>query len=457
MNHQLHIEVATLTATENPIPPEKIKAALEAILNSKHFAQAPRKRRFVELICEYYLAGRAHELHEYLIGREVYERNDNYNPADDPIVRVGAHDVRKRLEQYYQHEGLHDEVQLEIPVGKYEPVFRYSTPENTLPESSPEGISLPANNQVAVNKHQWKWWSGAIGGGLVIVLFAIWLTQFFDLNLLKIVRTNSTAEQQIYAPVWNPFLKSEDPTILVLSNPAVYVLTNQEDPKRAQQQAIQLSEKQAQKLRESLQAANVKVLDSPNPLSLHLSLTDYTGIGEAISINRLTDLFRSQNLGLTLKQSRNLTAEDLKDRNLIMLGGVSSNVWSGKLLVKEDFYLAPNGTLANRNPQPGEQLEYRTKFDEQTGRILEDYALITVKPASQRKNTMMILEGICGISMGAATDAITGKSYLNEVNRMLKNVSNPKYYQVLLRVGIENQIPTTITPLSVHALNADEF
>jgi hypothetical protein len=41
---------------------------------------------------------RAPELNEYLIGREVYSRDDSYDPATDPIVRVGAHSVREKLE-----------------------------------------------------------------------------------------------------------------------------------------------------------------------------------------------------------------------------------------------------------------------------------------------------------------------------------------------------------------------
>src|SRR5499433_1688852 len=107
-----------------PISPDDIRQTLDRILNSRHFSQAPKKRKFVQLICDYHLAGRAKEINEHLIGLEVYERNDHYNPAEDPVVRVAAHDIRKRLEQYYLHEGRNDEIRLEIPIGSYEPVFK---------------------------------------------------------------------------------------------------------------------------------------------------------------------------------------------------------------------------------------------------------------------------------------------------------------------------------------------
>src|SRR5262249_55917888 len=68
-------------------------------------------------------SGRGAELNEYLIGREVFDRDDSYNPATDPIVRVGAHGVREKLALYYQKEGVEDEFRIEIPVGSYEPIF----------------------------------------------------------------------------------------------------------------------------------------------------------------------------------------------------------------------------------------------------------------------------------------------------------------------------------------------
>ena len=47
----------------------------------------------------------------------------------------------------------------------------------------------------------------------------------------------------------------------------------------------------------------------------------YTGTGEAIGLYRLTDYFRSAGRSILLKQSRTLSAEDLKNHNLILLGG----------------------------------------------------------------------------------------------------------------------------------------
>src|SRR5215510_14185802 len=147
MEQKFITEHQTSTGIGLSIPPEEIRRALDRILNSKHFSQAPKKRRFVQLICDYHLAGRAKEINEHLIGLEVYERNDRYSPAEDPVVRVAAHDVRKRLEQYYLHEGSNDEVRLEIPIGSYEPVFK---PASDIPAET-EALSAGAHTLSVVH------------------------------------------------------------------------------------------------------------------------------------------------------------------------------------------------------------------------------------------------------------------------------------------------------------------
>jgi len=446
------------TETGVPISDEEIRRTLDRILNSKHFSQAPKKRAFMELICDYYLAGRAKEINEHLIGLEVYERNDHYSPAEDPVVRVAAHDIRKRLEQYYLHEGLNDEVRLDIPIGSYEPVFKLASGVPAEAETLSAGAhALPAIQERSPQSSQsrnggWPGWRVWAIGGLAVVAII-----FFAINAWrKSQESGLTAERQIYNPVWGPFFTSEDPTIQVLSNPPVYVLVNAADPQVIHDKSIELPKESAKKLFDLLRQISQNEPEYSTPPRLNLSPVSHTGIGEAIGAHLITSLFRNRGLGITLKQSRNLTGEDLKDRNLIMLGGRWSNAWAGKLPVKEDFHFTPKISVANHNPQPGEQTEYRTKFDEQTGQILEDYALITVKPSTQSKNTIMALEGLRGVGTGAAAELITNKIHLAEINQRLRRLAGPNglpyYYQILLKAEVENNVATKLSLLAVHTI-----
>lgn len=102
----------------------EVQAALEHILRSKHFAQAPRLSAFLRLVVEKTLRGEADDIKEYLIGAEVYERGQNYDPRVDSIVRVEANRLRARLRTYYGTDGTGDTLRIELLKGSYVLVFR---------------------------------------------------------------------------------------------------------------------------------------------------------------------------------------------------------------------------------------------------------------------------------------------------------------------------------------------
>src|SRR5690349_1200505 len=87
-----------------PVEPAEVRQALERILSSRYFVNAHKKKAFLQLICDLYLDGRAHEVNEYRLGFEVFDRESSYSPSADPIVRVVAHEIRKKLDLYYLNE-----------------------------------------------------------------------------------------------------------------------------------------------------------------------------------------------------------------------------------------------------------------------------------------------------------------------------------------------------------------
>jgi hypothetical protein len=462
MQHKARHEYRALHPSDEQISPEDIRQAVELILNSRHFSHAPMKRKFVQTICDYHLNNRAAELSEYLIGREVYERNERYSPSEDPVVRVAAHDVRKRLEQYYQNEGKEDPVRLEIPLGSYEPVFKQNL-KNAEPAPSP--ASMEAGSQtspplVSIQPQEAKThdkaerrrsllWAGGILACCVLLIAASRFLPTVFLQLSEKLTSNARPQ----SAVWDPFLTSPNSTILVLSNPPVFSAINKSDPEVLRKNAMPLAPKQADEL---LKLTREKGPVPAGSYQIHLSAVGYTGVGEAIGVHKITDFFRIHGLGVNLKQSRTLSAEDLKDHNFVLLGSPMSNDWSGKLPVKEDFHFTQNATLANRSPRPGEQAEYGTRFDERSGNILEDYALVTVKPTTQHNGLMMILGGIRDVGTGAAAEYVTNKASIEELNRRIEQIGDglnrPRYYQALLKVAVDNNLPTKISLLTVHEI-----
>ncbi len=97
------------------------------ILRSRAFIQSHRIRRFLKFIVEESLLGQPHRLKEYVIGLEVFDRRDAFDPRVDSIVRVEARRLRSKLEEYYVAEGHDDQVRILLRKGSYVPVFEYRT------------------------------------------------------------------------------------------------------------------------------------------------------------------------------------------------------------------------------------------------------------------------------------------------------------------------------------------
>lgn len=60
---------------------------------------------------------------QYAIGVKVFGYASDFNPQYNPAVRVQAGRLRNALNRYYQQEGVHDPIRIDIPKGTYVPAF----------------------------------------------------------------------------------------------------------------------------------------------------------------------------------------------------------------------------------------------------------------------------------------------------------------------------------------------
>jgi len=101
-----------------------VREQLQRILASATFQQVDRLKRFLTFIVGEALSGRRNELKEYVIGVQVFGKEDSFDPRTDPIVRVQARRLRAKLVRYYREEGRADEWIVELPKGGYAPTFK---------------------------------------------------------------------------------------------------------------------------------------------------------------------------------------------------------------------------------------------------------------------------------------------------------------------------------------------
>jgi adenylate cyclase len=102
---------------------EEILAAVHRIAASDMLRNSPRLVAFLRYIVEETLRGEGARIKSYAIGVEALGRDSDFDPHDDPIVRVEAGRLRRALEHYYAGPGARDEVVIGLPRGHYVPTF----------------------------------------------------------------------------------------------------------------------------------------------------------------------------------------------------------------------------------------------------------------------------------------------------------------------------------------------
>lgn len=113
-----------------------ITGQLDRILGSTWFRTSPRCSTLLRHTVEKAIQGQAGQLHERLIGAEAFHRRPGYDSDADPVVRIAAGEVRRRLAQYYSEPKNVGQIRIELPIGSYLPIFH-------LPCQEEAAASLP--------------------------------------------------------------------------------------------------------------------------------------------------------------------------------------------------------------------------------------------------------------------------------------------------------------------------
>jgi Malectin domain len=117
------------------------RAEVDGILSSGVFGRMNNHVRLLTFVCEKYFEGAIDEIKEYSIAVHALGRPESFDPQVDTIVRVTAHALRRRLEDYYRSAGAEHAVRICLPPGHYVPKFIHTseleatTSESKLDES----------------------------------------------------------------------------------------------------------------------------------------------------------------------------------------------------------------------------------------------------------------------------------------------------------------------------------
>ncbi len=106
------------------VSPEAVQSEVERILASKKFGRSKQLRKLLQFTVEQTLQGHADVLKEYVIGTEVLNKPESYDPRRDSLVRVMASRLRMKLKEYYNNGGAEDPLVIHLPKGQYVPRFQ---------------------------------------------------------------------------------------------------------------------------------------------------------------------------------------------------------------------------------------------------------------------------------------------------------------------------------------------
>jgi hypothetical protein len=174
-------EVTALFPVPAPGPDRAaVREQLERILASPLFRNSKRYPSLLRYVVEQVLDGHGSELKERTLGIEVFGRTPDYDTNLDPVVRISAAEIRKRIAQYYHEAGREEELRIDLPLGSYVPEFRFSAAKLKAAEPPlPAAVPLPREPvheppPVRQSASRWRTVSAVLAIALVAVTFT-WL------------------------------------------------------------------------------------------------------------------------------------------------------------------------------------------------------------------------------------------------------------------------------------------
>jgi hypothetical protein len=355
---------------------------MDRILDSRHFRNSKRYPALLEYLIRETLAGNADSLKERTLGVAVFHRPADYDANADPVVRVTAAEIRRRLAQFYQEEGRGDSMYIGLRPGSYVPEFCPVTrtpvdlekPLAILPETDvPQADLLPT-----IPKPHGRYWRFAILSGAAAVL--IFMTALPYLHW----RTQDDQKAQI----WGPFLDSPAPVLFVVGQP---------------------------------HAGDLDV--HPSGSVYDLSAASELYLPDAIALAHLCNVLDSHHHMYQITGVTGTSLSDLRKGPAVLVGGFN-NPWTMRLLapLRFSFEIATRdhdrGTpqvlqIVDQKKQQGSP--WKLDLRQPVGSINRDYAIVARFQASMTDGEVMAVAGLGAGATESASKFINSPIFTKEL------------------------------------------
>ncbi|WP_158789859.1 hypothetical protein [Granulicella sp. L46] len=385
---------------------------LDRLLDNPYFSHSKRFPSFLRFIVQEELEGRGDQLKERTLGIEVFGRHSGYDTTSDPIVRVTAAEIRKRIAQYYQNTESPDELRISLLPGSYIPHFEWpcadsiapAAPSTELPFApplngsphAPSGQEAIAGDLPLYTAH-WRfhaWWLVLVGVLLCASLVGSWLW----------VDSRPTTLDQFWAPVFG----STDPISLCFP----------QSPFSGQTLLDASAPNQQQHLDEQMRGV---VLDDLQPL---------------MSLSGLLEMRRRH---YTLLGEDTATLSDLRNGPTIFLGAFD-NTWTLRMTRDLRYRFGNDPGMTHfwiEDTQSHEQLRWSVDRQvQQTTHSYRDYAIVARFRDANTGKLAVVAAGIARGGTVAAGEFLTQPGEMDAIKAHAPKGWNGKNMEFVLSTEI---------------------
>jgi hypothetical protein len=380
---------------------EAVRAQLERLIASSAFKSSKRCQLLLIRIVEHSLGGDdAPPLRERVLGVEVLGRKPNYDTAEDPIVRVTAGEIRRRLGQYYGDPAHQGELRIDLPAGHYAVTFEADRPQPLQPQAQPEQWVRRPRHPLRI--------AAAVGLLLLVLLV--------PLGILT-----SSSEPSPSRQFWDPLLNAAQPVLVCTGAIDITHISG-----RMWEAASAPDRPELRREKESADAAPAR----PEG-------TAFVTVTDALALARVVSLFHEHTKPYRIRTDRGTSFADLRASPTVLVG-LFNNTWTMRLTSEFPFVPATDtasGTFLIRDrhtPSRG----WHPDRPWPDPRVARDYAFISrvVDPATG--NLVVIVAGITPYGTVAAAELLTSKPHLESALRALPADWQSKSLQLVIETQI---------------------
>ena len=402
---------------------EELRAAiaeeLAHVLASEPFRNSRQAERLLRYLVSHSLDEDEEGLRERAIGEKVFGREPKYDSNTDSIVRVWANHLRKRLAHYYLAEGAGSSLRFAIRPGSYRVEFH----PQVLDTPAPVPVqSIPVETREAPPRLVEKTASAFLAACALAALLALacgWLVfQNFQLRS----RLHEPKLQPPLNLLWSRMFGGKQATEIVLADSNLSLFQDLLGKPVSLQDYVRHS---------------YLLMGPGNQKALSLlMMRRYTSLADVDVLRRTLLLQDQESNRLEVIFARDFAPDDLKRRNVILVGSKRANPWVGTFEARLNFrfdYNANNGAgvIVNTQPKVGEQATYFNEGPPE--QVNESYGLLAFQPNLAHTGNAVIVAGLGMEGTLAAGELATSADLFKQVVALFGSRGDLPYFEVLLK------------------------